>query len=40
MIPFNNPKLRGKLPVMSKLNHYSSSGPYTKKCQDWLKKKN
>ena len=38
MIPFNNPKLAGKLSIISKLNHYSSNGPYTKKCQDWLKK--
>jgi len=38
MIPFNNPKLTSKLSIISKLNHYSSNGPYTKKCQDWLKK--
>jgi len=38
MILFNNPKLTGKLTLINKLNHYSSNGPYTKKCQDWLKK--
>ena len=37
-ITFNNPKLIGKIPDIGTLNHYSSNGPYTKKCQDWLKK--
>ena len=27
-----------KIPDIGKLNHYSSNGPYAKKCQDWLKK--
>src|SRR6056300_1296961 len=37
-IAFNNPKLIGKIPDIGKLNHYSSNGSYTKKCEDWLKK--
>ena len=37
-IAFNNPKLIGKIPDIGTLNHYSSNGPYIKKCEDWLKK--
>lgn len=36
MIKFNEPKLLCKIPNLKKLNHFSSKGPYTKKCEKWL----
>jgi len=36
MIKFNEPKLLGKIPNLKKLNHFSSKGPYTKKCEKLL----
>ena len=36
MIEFNKPFVASKLPNIKKLDHYSSGGPYTKKCQQWL----
>ena len=36
MIKFNNPKINLNLKNFKKLEHYSSNGPYSKKCQQWL----
>ncbi|MDA9973082.1 dTDP-4-amino-4,6-dideoxygalactose transaminase, partial [Candidatus Pelagibacter ubique] len=36
MIEFNKPFVTSKLPNIKNLDHYSSGGPYTKKCQQWL----
>ena len=36
MIKFNKPFVTSKLPNIKNLGHYSSGGPYTKKCQQWL----
>jgi len=36
MIKFNEPKLYSKISDLKKLTHFSSKGPYTKKCEKWL----
>ena len=36
MIKFNEPKLYSKISDLKKLTHFSSNGPYTKKCEKWL----
>ena len=36
MIKFNQPFVAPKLPNIKNLDHYSSGGPYNKKCQQWL----
>src|SRR6056300_735671 len=38
MIKFNKPFVTSKLPNIKNLDHYSSDGPYTQKCQQWLVK--
>jgi len=36
MIKFNHPKINSNLRNIKKLKHYSSNGPYSKKCEQWL----
>ena len=36
MIKFNHPKINLNLRNIKKLEHYSSNGPYSKECEQWL----